>query len=251
MKVLSIFCWIIIFSASFIPGLRAQELTDTARLYRELAVLQTGYKDKPVSYDMRYSYASELHPDIVLDSMKGSVSIYNNVYKYQLDNMETVATGTYNIVLFKEEKVMYIVKPATASSLAPLDHVRKMMNDAGVHGYTIKEDGREKTVHINFVQGASCREMEVVVDKKTQRLQTIQYVIKTSLLMQESPDMEAKTIAEYGPFAIVTQSFTHYQPLTTVPDWLDTAHFFYKDGTELKTAPAYNEFKIFKGSPNL
>lgn len=251
MRILRLFCWIILFSTAIIPTTHAQELTDTARLYRELAVLQNGYSGSPVSYDVRYIYASELHPDIVLDSMKGSVSIYNKACRYQLDNMETVANGSYNIVLFRQEKLMYIVKAVEGATPDPLDRVRKMLGNAGVQRYIIKEENHQKIIHINFLPEADCREMEVAMDERTGQLQTVKYVVKTALLMQTPAAMEDKVEAEYGSFAIVQESFFHYQPLTKVPDWLDAQHFFYKDGDELKTTPAYNEFKIFKGSPNL
>lgn len=230
----------------------AQVENDTTKLFQAMTDLQSMYKDRYVGFDLKYKYTSEADPQTVLDSVQGKMSFYGTRYCYQLENMEMLSNGTYNVVLFKDEKLMYIARAsALIASIDPVAQVREMIRRSGATGYSLEENGREKKLHIHFVPNGPCREMDIVVNKKEQRVEEIRYVVKTEMLTQSPETAAGKVDPSYGAYAVVTASFEHYRALANDPVALDEHRYFFKEGDVLKTAPAYHEYKIFRGSPNL
>ncbi|WP_133177749.1 hypothetical protein [Chitinophaga parva] len=225
---------------------------DTTKLFQAMAELQSMYKDRYIGFDLKYKYTSEADPKTVLDSVQGKMSFYGARYCYQLENMEMLSNGTYNVVLFKDEKLMYVARASSlVASIDPVAQVREMIRRSGATGYSLEENNQEKKLHIHFVAGGPCRQMDIVVNKKEQRVVEIRYVVKTEMLTQSPETAAGKVDPAYGDYAVVTASFEHYRALTNDAVALDEHRYFFKEGEVLKTAPAYREYKIFRGSPNL
>lgn len=230
----------------------AQVENDTTKLFQAMTDLQSMYKDRYVGFDLTYKYTSEADPKTVLDSVRGKMSFYGTRYCYQLENMEMLSNGTYNVVLFKDEKLMYVAKASVlVASIDPVAQIKDMIRRSGATGYSLEESTGERKMHIHFVQNGPCREMDIVVNKKEQRVEMIRYVVKTEMLTQSPETAAGKVDPSYGAYAVVTASFEHYRALTNDPVALDEHRYFFKEGDVLKTAPAYHEYKIFRGSPNL
>lgn len=224
------------------------QLNDTTRLYTEIEKLQQLYKLHALSFNIRYTYASELHPDVMLDSMKGAMELDGKNYHYLLDSTETIANSRYNIILFKEDKIMYVAKPATVVNEDPMSQLRQLTGKSGMTACTVSEKGKHKIFSIKFSAESSCREMQFIIDKTSGYLLSMRYMIKTSMLMESAtvdPD------PEYGEYAIVQTDFNNYKELKNGSLVYNEQDFFYKEGDVFKTTPAYSDYKVFTGSPNL
>lgn len=229
-----------------------QGLSDTTKLYTEIAKLQQVYKEHALSFDIRYTYCSELHPAKVLDSLIGSMELAGTTYHYKLDNTETFSNSHYNLILFKEDKVMYIATPVESSNTGnPIPQLRQMIGNDNIRGCVLVNKGNLEIFKINFKTEGYCREMEITIEKSTGYLLSMKYVVKTELLMEAQRNPNAKPDPEYGPYAIVRSDFKNYRLLKPDVVLLNEQDFFYKEGNAFKTTPAYSEYKIFVGSPNL
>lgn len=229
---------------------KAQAANDTATLFTEIRQLQDVYKS-PLSFDIKYTYASERRPDTILDVLYGKMEISGNSYHYWLDSVETLVNNNYNITLFKTDKVMYLAKPAAVNTVDPVQQLRTVLAKAGFSSCSIQQQGTQKIVRIDFPAGGAYRRIEMSIDKKTGYVMYMRYIMKTELLMESNAGASEATNAEYGEYAVVQTTFENYKPLTANYIRFDESSFFYKEGREFKATAPYHEYKIFTGSPNL
>lgn len=227
---------------------KAQAVNDTARLFAEMKRLQSVYQAHELSFDIKYTYTSEQQPELVLDSLQGKMELSGKRYHYWMTNMETMVNERYNITLFRQEKMIYLTKPATFLTGDPVAQLRDMLERAGVKQCNVVEQGDLKTLRIYFQPGGACRQMEMIIDKTSGYITATRYIVKTALLMEPGV---SPTDAGYGEYAVIKTSFDHYKQIKIDSSRFNEDQFFHKEGNEFKTTPAYNEYKIFTGSPNL
>jgi hypothetical protein len=251
MKMQKIFLLLIILG-SVIPGrLLARQASDSALLIAEMKKMQLAYQAHPVSFDIRYTYAGERQPDVIIDSLQGSVELAGSSSYYRLDNMETLSNSRYQVVLFKEDKVMYLTRPSVLTPADPLQQMQALLQKSGIKHCSIHINDGIKTLTVDFEEGMPCRQLVIHVDARSGYVSDMQYVVKTALMMESPGSITAAAVAEYGEYALVSTVFEHYRELPATGDRFNDHRFFYKAGEELKTTPAYAEYKIFQGSPNL
>jgi hypothetical protein len=229
-----------------------QTLSDTTELYTEIAKLQQVYKEHALSFDIRYTYSSELHPAKILDSLIGSMELAGSTYHYKLDNRETFSNNHYSLILFKEDKVMYIAKPVESSNTGnPIPQLRQMMGNDNIKSCGLVNKGNLEIFKINFKAEDYCREMEITIEKSTGYLLSMKYIVKTELLMEALGNPNTTTNSEYGPYAIVESDFNNYKLLKPDVVLFNEQDFFSREENVFKTTSAYSSYKIFAGSPNL
>lgn len=230
----------------------AQGSGDTAKLYAEMKQLQGLYQGAPISFDIKYTYSSELHPEAVLDSLDGHMDVSGRNYHYSISTTETTANEQYVVTLFKEEGIMYLSKPLGASPVDPIEQMRATMQAMGINNCSIVENGTVKTIQVGFKPGMPYKEFYMNFNKKNGMLMDVKYVLKTALLMESlGAESTEDIIAQYGEYAIVRCQFFNYKPLSQVTNMFDSSRFFYKDGDEFKATEAYKNYQVFVGTPNL
>lgn len=231
---------------------KAQAANDTAALFAEMRQLQEAY-GRSLSFDIKYTYASERQPGAILDSALGRIELSGKNYHFRLDSVETLSNKDYSVTLFKKDKVMYLAKPSSlGTSPDPVQQMRTILKNGAYKSCRVTQQGSVKTVHIDFGADAVYRQMEMSIDKKTGYVTSMRYVLKTTALVGAGAERSAEeVIAGYGEYAIVQSTFDHYKLLPADYTGFDESRFFYKEGTEYKTTSDYNDYKIFRGSPNL
>lgn len=229
--------------------LRAQAPGDTAALFAEMKQMNETYS-RNLSFGIKITYASEKQPGIVLDSAGGGIEYAGAIYHYWLDSVETFVNKKYSVTLFKKDKVMYLATPsAMGQTLDPAQQMRAVLQKTGYKSCTITQRGALKTLHIDFGPDGAYRQMEMNIDKKTGYVTSMRYVVNTTMLKGQGAAGLVNAVE--GDYAIVLTTFDHYQLLPADYAGFDEGSFFYKDGQEFKTTAAYNDYKIFTGSPNL
>jgi hypothetical protein len=232
-------------------GLSVQS-QDTAAVTRALNIfrrVQMKSLEKPVSFEMSYTYTNEHTPEEILDSLRGKVEMSGENYRCLLDQTETIRNGKYNIVLFKEDKLMYLTSAGkSVAPVDPLETLNTLLN--GAASSTFKTEKRNTIIDVSFSAGGNCKQLLMVVDTVLQRLVSIQYVLKTAALMGEEVQ-DNKLPEGYEEYALVKASFNNYKEITSDSSRYDEKEFFYKEGTSLKVTPAYEDYNIFVGSPDL
>lgn len=235
----------------WLPVANAQEKPDTARLLALLTKVQDVYRNAPMSFNVMYTVAGESQPALPLDSIRGEVAVNGAYSYYRLPGMETITNPRYNIILFKEDKLMYLTKPARQAVQDPMLPVRALLKSGKLQEIGIRDEGKYQLLSIIFDAESACRSMLLEIEKTTGYVQNIRYELKTELLPGLFSSEADEDRTAYGKFVIVRMMFNSYKKLDADLGRFDEKNFFYLDGTEFKTASAYNDYTIFKGTPNL
>lgn len=205
---------------------------------------------KSLSFDVHYTYTSELQPGIILDSLSGHMDLSEGRYHYNISNTEMIANERYVITLFKEDKIMYLSKPSGTPQADPGQQVLQALKTMGISRCSVDESGSAKAIRINFNSGSAYKEIRLLFDKKSGYLSEMQYVVKTQLLIQATDEQE-QVAEKYGEFAVVSCIYSGYAPFVPHPDMFDEHTYFTKEDKEYRAVGTYSDFNVFLGSGDM
>lgn len=232
-------------------GVHAQSAAGTEQVIAELKKVQRDYHAHPLSFRVKYIYATEQVPGKALDSLSGRMEVSGANFHYWLDSTETIRNERYNIVLFKEDRIMYLAKPASVAATSdPLQLMQVALEKAGLSNCEVAVSGHYKVLRLFFKPGGQYRQMDMTVDTVSGYLRSMRYIVKTALLI-DAPNADAVQQQGYDEYSVVQANFDQYRRLAEDPARFDERAFFYKEGDEYVTTKAYKDYKIFVGSPNL
>jgi hypothetical protein len=205
-----------------------------------------------LGFKIKYSYANELAPSVVLDSLHGEIKMNKQNCHVVLGNMETISNNNYSVILFKEDSIMYLSKPQPISALYnPASMADSFFTKTRGLNISIEKNESSIILTMHFPEGMDYKTAEFTIDSVTGYLQKVKYQIKATDLL----DPSAKAIADNSPmkdeWAIVESEFYDYTTGEFGDTEFDDTRYFTKEGTEYKTTDAYKQYKIFKASPNL
>lgn len=229
----------------------AQATGDTARLFAEMDRLHRTMRAVPVSFNIRYTYTSERNSSVILDSLSGQIELSGASSRYRMDRTETISNERYNIILFRDDKLIYLTSPHQNQVSDPLLQLRMMMSGSAISHCIVKEEKELLTISLRFKEGTGYREMNMHVDRKSGYIKDATYVLKTELMMGAEQQAGQDIISEYGEYAVIRVVFSEYRHLTGSTAWSDERNYFTREGDVFKPAPAYADYTIFNGSPNL
>lgn len=229
-------------------SVQAQDTAAIARAINIFRRVQAKSQQQAVSFEMLYTYSNESTPGTLLDSMRGTIEISGENYRSSMDHTETIRNSKYNIVLFKEDKLMYLAANNHAGTPGdPLETLHTLLQ--GGINCTFSTERMNTIINVSFPAGTNCKHLSITIDTVSQRLIAMQYILKTSLLMDE--EMKNDVPEGYEEYALVKASFYHYKDLPVNSSRFDEKAFFYKDGNAFKVTPAYEDYNIFVGTPDL
>jgi hypothetical protein len=230
----------------------AQSNPEVDRAVAAMTELQATYAKRPLAFDVKYTYSNEHSPDVLLDSLYGKIEVSGTDSRCLLGNTETIHNSRYTILLFGEDKIMYLAKSgSTGYSTDPLQLIKTVLEKAGMAGCEVADSNQYKTIHLTFRQDVPFRQMLMTIDTTTGHLSMMRYVVKTALLTGNTADDEAVKEQGYDEYAIVQAVFDHYREVPPQPSRFSEQTFFYREGNDFKVTQAYRDYKIFIGSPNL
>ncbi|NIG52802.1 hypothetical protein [Chitinophaga sp. Cy-1792] len=223
----------------------AQTIDRTVAL-QYLSRLQAPYEGKALAFDIAYKYSNESKPGVTLDSLKGRLEVQGNKYRYLIDSTIMLSNDQYNIMVFKTDQLIVLSKPK--ESPVDLTVVWNMLLDsASIQSYAMVPGKKDTTMIVTFLPDQHYKKMTIHVDNKSRYITAVEYVVQTSMLMDEGQDPGKG----YDPYARISIAFSNYLPLSPDPERFSESAFVIKEGSEFKPSSAYKNFKIFKGSPNL
>ncbi|WP_143305305.1 hypothetical protein [Chitinophaga vietnamensis] len=214
-----------------------------------LIKLQQHILATPQSFDMRYTYANEHTPAILLDSLEGKMTVAGKYYRCLIRNTETIRNDHYHIIVFHDDRLIYLSVPPAIDTAAmqPLQMLEKMMKQQHIERCEIARKGPQQTIRFIFPKDQLCKRMEMTVDTASWQIKDFTSIVKTSTLVDEQVTLDKS----YDEYAIVKTTFSHYAAVAPSAQLFDASNFFYKSGKEYKPAAAFPDYKIFIGSPQL
>lgn len=231
--------------------LKAQSRADNVQaIIDAMRQLHTAYDSgRYLSFNVAYTYADVNAPDQILDSISGLIQINNNRYHWQIGTTETVANEHYAIMLFKEDKVMYITKPFAKSGeidpLAKLDSSLLLINGLQT---SIKMQKNMKFIKLNFPPESGYKSIQLLINKKTGFLNTVDFIVKPESIgnygMADSKNIKAA-------YVHIKANYSNYKKDSIDDSIFNESNYFIKNISNFNTVSKYKDYKIFIGSPNL
>lgn len=234
----------------FAQALKAQAI-DTVRLFNEIKQVQAMFHDKELAFDMRYTYADESRPLAILDSVKGKMEVTKAGNRYELANVVCVSNSRYVIVMFRDDKLMYLSRAFPMAPVDPFQQVRAMISQGSIQSFSTEIVPHGKRLLMSFGEQAPCRKIEMEMDLEKGLVKSIRYTVRTEMIRGGLGELSAGAASAFGEYAIVAMYFEGYRKPGGDAARFDEKSFFYREGDELKTTPAYSDYTIFKASTNL
>lgn len=214
--------------------------------FKKLAELYTALG--PMSFSVSYYYADEQAPKQYLDSIKGTFKIQGKHFWYKLNETEAMSSDEYIVMLFKEDMIMYLAKPAaTIKDINPLSLLDSFfINNKQLQG-SVEEIQEGKKITILFTAGHKYKKIEYYINKKTGLISRMLSVVESSEMFDSASSNRSDTSSSY---AIVEVVFGDYQKSVDTKNF-NAGKYFRKEGANYVPVYPYESYKIFLGSPNL
>ena len=228
---------------------RGQEGGKEACMQAMKTMVQRYQASSYLSFNVTYRYATEQQPSQWLDSLKGSYRLNGKDYWYSLDSTEVASYKGTCVLLFKEDKLMYLVPPRpNRQGIDFIASMDSLLSHLGGAVLSLSDDQQDKKILLSFGEGRPIRSIEYSIDKSSGYITRIIQAVKSDQLY----DASVRGKIEGGvPYAIVEMDFSNYRTGGFDDRQLDTAQYFKKDGSQYVSVAPYDEYKIFLGAPNL
>jgi hypothetical protein len=220
-----------------------------SRVIKELQKISERYKSSPhIAFDVQYKYAAESSPGKFLDSLSGSFKMHGNEYWYRMDNTEAAGNGDMVVMLFKEDNVMYLAKPAAVNkSVNPLVMMDSMLASGRITSCDMTTANGHTKIKMEFRAGSSYKSLQYEIDERSGLLLKMTSVVQAAQLYDPSVYDKVSSDA----YAVVEADFYHYRENGFDRNDFDLSKYFKKQGQEYISVAPYNSYKIFLGTPNL
>ena len=229
----------------------AQERPDE-EVKSALRKLATGYQRATnLGFDVLYRYAAESEPSVYRDSLSGHFKLQGNRYWCELDNTESVGTPDFNIMLFKDDKLMYLSRraPSAANPLNQLAMVDSFLLAGKKNMVCSMMHTRDQDIAtIEFTEPVVYKRITWYIDKKSGFLQKMVSVVQAGQLY----DAQVRSqIEDPATWAIVEAVYSNYRQQPFDETLFDSSRYFKKVANGYVTVAPYEDYTIFLGSVGL
>ncbi|MFY0254915.1 hypothetical protein ACDQ55_13290 [Chitinophaga sp. 30R24] len=228
--------------------LQAQSSDNMVQAAALLAKAGQALKHNSLSFDLHYTFANEHQPNILLDSLNGSMQVSPGNERMELGSSLIVRNPRYTIIVFKDDKLIHLSKfrQMDTVSISPLEMMTTSIKQAGVQSCSIKQHGDTTIIRFAF-PAAAYKYLEIKMDSKSFLVYEFEYLVKSSLLSEQN----SPSGVVYEPYALVKASFDHYKKGIVDPTVFDENQFFTRKADTLLPAIGYEEYEVFVGTPNI
>ncbi|HEY9260471.1 hypothetical protein [Chitinophaga sp.] len=201
-----------------------------------------------MSMDVYYTYANEHQPDVLIDSLKGTIQLSGTNYRSELGNTLSVKNSRYSIIVFKEDKLLYVAGTGVADSTAgtsPVLLITTAIKQMGVKECNVTTHKDTTTIRFLFPENMTYRYMDIKMENRSGRIQEIQYVVKSTMIDQENTGGIV-----FEPYALVRTFFRYHDNVSVAASVFDEQQFFTRSANTLVPAAAYSNYEVFIGTPS-
>lgn len=244
-----------ILKAAFLLVLPLAALTDKAAaqadLLKESEKIQLAYKTPShLSFDLKYTYAFETEPTVILDSSLGTFKISGNHYWGVIDSAEFMQNDSFAIVVYKPGRLINVSNPKglypQAAGFAALDSL------LGKDGYTssLTRSGHNKVMVLTFSDPLSpYKEFNVSYDSVSYQVSEVAYIIKEEYMTGDGFTGEHNNNSP-GKYLQVKAVYKNYDTTAFSSSVFDAANYFTVSNGSYRPLPPYSEYEVFLASPN-
>ena len=232
---------------------RAQAPDSTTRIGAFIQKIQQAYQQAHyLGFNIRYYYANADKPNLFLDSLSGEIQMDKGRSRFALQGTETILNDKYSIQVNDDEKIIYLAAAHRATPGNPLGMLDSVFAHLGGIHITVRKEGGQDIMSLQFPPGKSYSRMEIRADGQTGFFQRISYWVNTATAagkeMIDRPDNPTLYQAQ-GRMEIV---FTGYQQGRFDDSVFREDKFFNKVAAgRFEPAGRYKDYHIFLASSNL
>ena len=201
-----------------------------------------------IQFDMTYRYANEEEPSIYLDSIKGSSRIWGNKYWYSIENTEVLCDSASMIIVFNEDKLIYLTNPTTNNS--PF-HSLALIDSLLLERYPITcsiEKGKINTKYIiEFLRPTAYKKLEYIIDNRIGLILMARQFIRSGNLYDKSIPSGLNP----DNWVIVDLHYDNYRIDKLDPTFFDINRYVLLKESGFIPAPAYSQYSVFDANPKL
>lgn len=225
-------------------------LTEKQQAVAVLRSLSDHYRNAgSLHFIISYRYSAEDKPGVYLDSLKGYFTMSGTRYRYVVDSTEFIGNKDRVVVLYKQDRVMYLAKASPAMRAAnPMTLLDSLLLKNDSVRCRVSATKADQRIILSFPSGQPVREIVYTIDNKSGFLTRITQIVSSRQLYDPSVRGLVEGNASY---AIVETDLTNYREDSTGEGQLDLSRYYRKEGSQYVTVAPYDSYKIFLGSPDL
>ena len=219
---------------------RAQS-NDIKNASRLLQQVQKAYTEQNF---LSFSVSYHLTATGVADSLKGNIKMSGNNYLIDLDSSLTIHTGIKTIVLFKEDKLLYVTKGSNgAEAVMPL-----AITDSSFYKKIAQTEVKTTTevreITITFKEGQPYKKMLLTVDRTTNFISLISYAVPATMLQQATNNETLQNLPA-GSEAFIEIAFEGYDKNAFDTSVFNEDNYYKNDGNVLVPGDAFADYTVY------
>jgi hypothetical protein len=203
-----------------------------------------------LSFDIAYYYSNLSNPNLLVDSLKGKAEINKVNNHLVLGNTEIITNNKYNIILFKEDTLMYLSKPQNSSVTNPVSVIDSLLKTLSKLDVALSQKKGVQVVTISFPKGSSYEKAVFSIDEKGFLRKTV-YILKSNLLLSAPDQASAEARPSQDEWGVLECKFYNYQTGKFNNTVFQESRYFKKDIAGYKATDEFKQYKIFIASPGL
>lgn len=209
-----------------------------------------------LSFDVLYRYAAADKPGEYQDSLRGQCRLHGNRYWSVLDNTESVYDGRLLAVLFKEDSILYLARPAAvavpagqggaANPMAMIDTFL-LRNKGSRCSYTATPG--EELITLSFPGTGPYKQITWQVNRKTGYLEKMTSLVRSDQLYD--PAVRAQVADAASVYVVVETLYSNSREGAYDEQVFDLGRYVKKEGDAWVAVAPYDHYKVFLGSNGL
>ncbi|MBG9377043.1 hypothetical protein I5907_12430 [Panacibacter sp. DH6] len=203
-----------------------------------------------IGFNVNYVYSDEKYPEKIIDTLSGTYKINGSKYWFSLAQTETMKNDSLVIMIFHEDKMMYVRKASTLPGFDPVEQMQAFLKKAKTVRAKLTKGKSVDQLSITFPEGLDYKSVNIKTDRVTGYLVESEYIIRTQLLTDQADDEADETKSGFSEYARVRVNYSAYHQ-DTDSSCFDESRFIIRRNNVISTEEKYKDFKIVIGSSNL
>lgn len=238
-------------NAFFFSAAYSQQTTPLDSVISLLKQVRAAYDSSHnLNFNIFYTQAAEDAPTTIVDSLSGKMQISHGHYHWTIGNTEVTADRERAVMLFKDDKVMYITKSCQAGAPDPLANLDSSLLYVKDIQCTVTVGKNVKTISIVFPKDYIYKNISVTVDRKTGYITKSLFIAKSDAL-QTASSINDKNEKPENAYYYIEAKYSNYDNSVIDDSIFNQKNYFIKTDKGFETTTSYSDYKIFIGSPNL
>jgi hypothetical protein len=200
-----------------------------------------------LSFGISFKYSDSERPDHVIDSLSGSFKISDSLYWYDLDNTECVFDSRHMVMLFKEDKLMYLTRPSRSlQNVLPINMLDSLLeSNKEIHSSVYNGKGYTKLT-IDFPKDHSYQKIEYTIDTRTGYLMMVKAWVRSAELY----DPSVRSVVNKNSYAIIQTNYFNYRKDAFDKSVFDLKRYYKEENGQYKAVSPFDAYTVFVATPN-